>query len=395
MKSVIPAFIGTVGSGATVYGGLSFANYIGLSATENQRQQLISTGGTLKNLRVESTVAPGATKSIVVTLRKNGAATALTATLSNTDTQASDTSNSVTVAAGDLVCWEFVASAAHATTALRVSCEFEGSTAKQSILLSNSDGGNFATTYCPASGDDSGVNQTYNPARQTIATAGTIKNLYVKVNAALGGGNSGVWTLYKNGSSTGLTVTISGASDTSGSDTTNSVSVVAGDDIAVQCAGTGVNPSFYKLGMTFVATTSGEFPIIGGTTTNPSASAVNYIPLVAADACAFSASETNFDCTSVMTIKNLYTKVTTAPGVGKSYAITVRVNGADSALVATISDANTTANDTADVTVAAFDNLNISTTPSGTPTAPADISWGVTGFIAADAATFIPQVIIC
>jgi hypothetical protein len=63
--------------------------------------------GTLKNLYVRNGTTQSGTGTMVFTLRKNGADTAMTVTFSNTDGASatkSDTTNTVSVVAGDLIC---------------------------------------------------------------------------------------------------------------------------------------------------------------------------------------------------------------------------------------------------------------------------------------------------
>ncbi len=69
------------------------------------------------------------------------------------------------------------------------------------------------------------------------------------------------------------------------------------------------------------------------------------------------------------TVSNFYAKCQTAPGTGKSWICTVRKNGVDTTVTATVSDTNTTATDTThSFTVAAGDYITIRWTPSGAPT---------------------------
>lgn len=70
-------------------------------------------------------------------------------------------------------------------------------------------------------------------------TAATITNYYVQLNAALGLGNSAVFTWRKNASSQSLTCTISGASATTCNDVTHSFTVTQGDLIDTQVVVTG------------------------------------------------------------------------------------------------------------------------------------------------------------
>lgn len=71
------------------------------------------------------------------------------------------------------------------------------------------------------------------------------------------------------------------------------------------------------------------------------------------------------------TIASLYVDLGgTAPGSGKSWTVTVRVNGVDSALAVTISNAATTGSATASISIAAGDRVTLKCVPSGTPSAP-------------------------
>ncbi len=79
--------------------------------------------GTLKNLYLKG-VAPGGSETATVTVRKNSSDTSLTATLTGSGTTGSDTSNIVTVAAGDLLCYKITKSGGCATDRLGVTVVF-------------------------------------------------------------------------------------------------------------------------------------------------------------------------------------------------------------------------------------------------------------------------------
>jgi hypothetical protein len=66
-----------------------------------------------------------------------------------------------------------------------------------------------------------------------MPTAGTVKNFYAFVENAPGAGASWTFTVRKNGANTALGCQISGAATQTCSDTTDSVSFVAGDLISV------------------------------------------------------------------------------------------------------------------------------------------------------------------
>jgi hypothetical protein len=69
--------------------------------------------------------------------------------------------------------------------------------------------------------------------------AATISNFYVQLSAALGLGNTTVFTWRKNGADTALTCTITGASATSCNDTAHTLTVAQGDLLDVKAVTTG------------------------------------------------------------------------------------------------------------------------------------------------------------
>ena len=80
-----------------------------------------------------------------------------------------------------------------------------------------------------------GVNATASTTiiDMVIPFAGTIRNMHVYHNGTAGNGNNIVYTLLQNAAPTTLTVTIPSTTQTA-SDTSNSVSVSAGDRLALQ-----------------------------------------------------------------------------------------------------------------------------------------------------------------
>jgi len=68
-------------------------------------------------------------------------------------------------------------------------------------------------------------------------------------------------------------------------------------------------------------------------------------------------------------LKNFYVRLNQAPGAGKSFTFTIRKNGADTALVVTISGTDTVGqNTTNEIEIAVGDLVNIKIAPTNTPT---------------------------
>jgi hypothetical protein len=94
------------------------------------------------------------------------------------------------------------------------------------------------TMYFPVGGGASASSTEAN-VRTASSSAATISNMYVQLSAALGVGNSVVFTWRLGGVSQTLTCTISGASATSCNDTTHSFNVTAGGLVDIQAVVTG------------------------------------------------------------------------------------------------------------------------------------------------------------
>jgi FlaG/FlaF family flagellin (archaellin) len=75
----------------------------GISATESDVQQSMPVAGTVSNFYVILDGSPGSSSSFTFVVRKNGADTSVTCTISGTDTIGSDPTNSVSFAAGDYI----------------------------------------------------------------------------------------------------------------------------------------------------------------------------------------------------------------------------------------------------------------------------------------------------
>jgi hypothetical protein len=89
--------------------------------------------------------------------------------------------------------------------------------------------------YYPVTGTISSVSTSDVSAgtRTVMSRAGTIRNLYVVLDGAPGGGKNITVTIYKGGTAQTLTVAINGNVTVNGSDTTNSFTVAAGDEVGI------------------------------------------------------------------------------------------------------------------------------------------------------------------
>ncbi|MDN3656660.1 hypothetical protein QWZ08_13530 [Ferruginibacter paludis] len=93
--------------------------------------------------------------------------------------------------------------------------------------------------YYPITGTISSVSTSDVQAgtRTVMSRAGTVRNLYVKLDGSPGGGNNLIITVYKNGVAQTVTTTITQPA-VSGSDTSNSFTVAAGDEVGIVISST-------------------------------------------------------------------------------------------------------------------------------------------------------------
>jgi hypothetical protein len=207
-----------------------------------------------------------------------------------------------------------------------------------------------------------------------MPTAGTLSKLYVELDTAPGVGKSYQFDVMKNGSSTGVTVTISDAATTA-TDSTNSIAFAANDTISLRAtpAGTPTLGTNVFWTMEYDSAGGAYAPLLMGAATAASTTVTNYGPLTGGtnSSSAWNATEANesIPAAAAGTISNLSIKLSSAPAAGKSLAFTLMKNGVATSLTATVSDAATTGTDSSHVvTVALGDTLSWQVVPSGTPT---------------------------
>ncbi len=225
--------------------------------------------------------------------------------------------------------------------------------------------------------------------RCIIPCDGVLSNFYVSVDTA--GGSSRVWTLTvtKNNVDTALVVTVTDPA-TTGNNTANTVSVVAGDLIEIRCTASnaGINATNVTWGMQFSGSTASVCPPGSASHQNgPATGATNYIGLwnatsgdsVAAFQWGATRDATHENISPLGgTITALYIKLITAPASGKSWAFTIYKNGSiEASSTVTIANTATTGSVTGlSIAVAAGDTLSLEAVPTGTPTGSGGLCWG-------------------
>lgn len=390
MEQVIFAGQGVAGPSTSETQYTSLVAGGGWTATESYTKKVISTGGKIKDLRIKLYMAtPGAGKSYTFTLMVNGNPSALTVTISGTDSSGADTTHEVDVVAGDTVSLRCEPTNSPNMLLLFFTTMFEGSTAKESLILGGTGDNTLdktATEYANLVAAVSIPSATENDHREVCPTSGKIKNLYVELSVDPGTSPDAYkFTLRKGGASQDLTVTIT-ADDTTGHDTDHEVTVAAGDvlTLMIEPVETPSATPYAHWGMTFIADTDGESVILAGTDEDLNTGLTEYSCLQGRDVWQ-DIEDSFYQLGQSCTLKKLYVLLSAAPGDGKSYTFTLRKPGngqADGNLTVTITGAaTTTGNDVAHTDVISDDDyVDLKCVPSGTPTV-ADAYWGVVGYI--------------
>lgn len=228
--------------------------------------------------------------------------------------------------------------------------------ASDSVLVSGTiaNPSNSATNYgCPygfTSGTWGSVETT---RRITCASAGTFSKFRVNLLTAPGSGNSYTFTILKNGSSTGVTVAISGTA-TTGSDLSNTFTVVAGDMINVEAvpASTPTQPDGFRCSLVFSSDTAGESMLFANSVSTLLTTTTKYLSFGGS----IPGGTTTESLAQIViptdgTLKNLVVNLQNAPGGIQTRTFTIYKNGSPELLLVTITGVATQGSDLGVTTV--------------------------------------------
>lgn len=318
--------------------------------TEADAGVIIPADGTIRNLRVNLAAAPGNSGSYDFTLMVNGVASALTCRVTDPATTASDTDHDIDIAAGDRVSikiWKTDSPSQQPKA--RFMTEFEGDNADYSLILGsmydgNIYGDNAQSLSCHG---HSYMRSGTMDSLMVMPCAGKIHSLYVQQGTAPGAGKSWTYKVVKGEATTSdVSVTIAD-SDTTGNDTSGSVSVSAGDYISLYIVPDG-SPATTRVryGMVFEPSTPGDFVIMAGAPGGANSSTDTVYTPISVATLYGQTSETAYQNMgfSDFYIYRCQVKLGTAPGSGNSFTIKLRENEDDAStpLQVEISDSATT-----------------------------------------------------
>lgn len=389
MNTVI---IGVDPTGRTVSTNIFYALYAPTNTTTTseatQTRNVMPVAGNLSRFFINCTAGPGVGITRTFILRKNGVDTGVSVTLTGTGTGAgintgSDLVNSVSYVAGDIFT---ILNSASATTessgATRWAVQSDNSSNISMVLSGTAVNLTAAATnYVPIQGR--GIDGTATNEQGVVPTDGTFKNAYVLLSGSPGSTKNYVATLYKNGSPTALVVTVSGAVNTTGNDTSNTVSVVAGDILYWSIdVDSGATTRVLAISMEFDPTIDGESIHVYSSNVATTNSAVRYNAIASPNAASYQSSEINRQVLTLAAVwKKLYVVQVTASGGSASYQYQLSLETVSGNPSVTLTGATTTGNDTTN-TVTATDGQKVvmKLTPTSTPSATV-VSWGIVSYI--------------
>lgn len=352
---------------------------------------IMPVAGTLRNLRIKLPTAPGVGTSVTYTVFKNGSATAITVTISGTNVAATDSSNSIAVAAGDRIVTQMTKTGSPAGSNPYQSLEFEGDVAKENFIGGSDNSPSTSTTeyhYPPGTG----VNATSIFLGMVIPHACTIKTFYLRAENAPGIGKTWTASIYKNGSQEVTTVVAITDAATTGNSIGLGVALSAGDRIIIQIVPAGTPASSaLSWGIGFESTTDGDsiIPMVN-TGGGPDTATTNYHDFRDSTSSAIwnttGGSALNFVGPTGFTVKNMTVLTTAAPGAGNNYTFDVFANGTTGKASVLLSDAATTATGGDSGAMVLDDAFKIRSVPVSSPTATGILAISVTMSITAPVA---------
>lgn len=328
-----------------------------ISSSNSQCRTLHGVAGTIKNLAVRAGNAL-TTGSYAVTLRVNGADTALTATVDSTNQVQFDTTHTVALLATDDIDFKIVPTGTPtAVTRMQISWEFDSDSLSVPLFSWEVATGSTANFFLP--GAVGGSTSTELELTGIMPCAGTFSGIGVKQSGAPGAGTANNFTLRKNGADSALTNSVSGT-NTSVAVGGTPVHVVAGDMVSIGRTLTGA-PANASLGIVLVWTpdNAGDRPVFGNITGANYTTGPRFGPASGYNATTETTeSNTNALAPVAMTLSSLRFGTSAAPGAGQSRTATLRKNGAASALSVALSAAANDV-DTDSVTLAAGDLIDV------------------------------------
>lgn len=361
-------FTSRSGAGLNISTGL----FLGLAQTTTGGSSLARLGvfavdGKFTNLRVYSDHTPGGTATVIVKMSMNGVDSALTCTITSAATSCGDPVNNATVTAGQKVTFHITQTNAPAPITLYFTADFTPTTADESVVIfGNSQvAGASPPGHLAIQGNQNNTTET--AATSIFPAAGTLDHIYAELESAPGAGNTWTFTVRKNfKSDANLICTIADPATTcnalTGATTTDSTTNINYQYLVpVGVGGTKGG----GLSARWVPNTSGTFPFLA--LTNGTLDTVNTNYAVVSG----QVSQTLIEASTTeqagnFTINKMSVSFRSNPGAAKSWLVTLRKNGADTAMTATCTN-TLLCNSSNAITFTSTDTMDVSIAPVGGP----------------------------
>ncbi len=279
-----------------MFGATGANNY---TTTSTGKPTVMPVAGTIANLQAYFQQDPTtANSSYDIIMVLGGTKQTLTCNIAAGAHACSDSTHSITVAAGNLVGWQICPSTvgntlscpgatgsavpSAQTTPIQISATFTSTVGQESLTGGGSTSTNMSTTVINYAGwGTAGAwGATENVVSVVVPTGGTLDTLYVNMTGTSGASSSYDFILVKNGTPSALTCNIAHPATTCNTTNgTNAVSVVQGDTISIEScpsnaatctAGSAPGSSRGAMvSLRWVPTTSGQAIVMDAPSTMP------------------------------------------------------------------------------------------------------------------------------
>ena len=223
---------------------------------EVSRTGLVALEATITEVRVELTTAPGSGTSYTFQVRVNGIDAGDSFVISGTSTTGSITGQTIDIVPGDLVGIQCVPSTSPVATTCRWAIVYTPDTDGESNISGYNTGSyDVAATEYQHFFDDPSRSWTATESNKIVLAGGAanapnwqLKKFRMDIEVAPGSGSSVAFNIRKNQGSANSSVVISGASDTTGVDPSNTDTFTSGDELSLQVVPTtspAVGDSFW------------------------------------------------------------------------------------------------------------------------------------------------------
>lgn len=361
---------GAVTNTAVSYQGVACGN-IASTSTIGPRNLPLPMACTAIEFFVQIDTAPGVGKSYTFEIYKNSASTGASVVISDNATQSSVLSTSISFNAGDDIVIQITPSGTPTViSSLYMRTVFSANTSMLFCGTSTSISTAVSTAATLGAFSLGGITSTTETAVGLVVPpdcGGTLDKLYVLLNGSPGASKSYTYTIYKNGSPTSLTCTVSGT-NTTANDTSNSVTIAAGDRITVYVTPSGTPTARgIKCSVQFTPTKPGITMWAYTSTNYPSNFTTQYDQILGTGFGSWGTEATRNNLLPRYLLHSMACYAPTAPGSGASFAFTLRNNNASSNISMVLSDTNNYASGVGGMVVETGNKCAIQSVPSNVP----------------------------